>query len=75
MTLEPNPVAYTQADLATVRAARLRGVRIVQFADRSVTYTSDAEMKSVEDDIKRSLASAPAARRNKQMFGVASKGF
>jgi hypothetical protein len=45
-------VNYTEADLTLIRAARLRGVRTVQFADRSVTYASDAEMRAVENDMR-----------------------
>jgi len=67
-------MAYTEADLAAIRAARLRGVRVVQFADRAVTYTSDAEMRQVETDILRDLAAADRPRQ-KQTHLVATKGF
>jgi len=67
-------MAYTQSDLDAVRTARLRGVRTVAFADRSVTYSSDAEMKQLEEDINRALAKASPPRR-KQTLGVSSKGF
>ncbi len=65
-------MAYTSADLSTIQAARMRGVRTVQFADRSVTYTSDAEMRTVENDIRASLAQKNG--RPRQYYGVASKG-
>jgi hypothetical protein len=68
-------VAYTEADLSLIRAARLRGTRTVQFADRSVTYQSDQEMRQVEQDILASLASVSITRRAKQTLGVSSKGF
>lgn len=61
---------WTEADLVAIRAARRRGVRMVQFADRTVQYASDAEMRAVEQDIMRELN----PRRPRQMFGVASKG-
>ena len=64
-------MAYTQNDLTLVRAARLRGVRTVQFADRSTTFSSDAEMRQVEQDILRELTAT--ARRPKQSIGVATK--
>ena len=67
-------VAYTEADLETIRAARLRGQRRVRFGDREVEYSSDAEMRQVEQDILRDLATTTSTRR-KQFFGVASKGF
>lgn len=66
-------MAYTQADLDAIRAARLRSIRTVQFADRSTTYASDAEMRQVEQDILRELSSTRT--RAKQTLGVASKGF
>lgn len=68
------PMAYTDADLTAVRTARLRGIRTVQFADRMTTYTSDAEMRQVEEDILRDLAAASRTRA-KQTFGVSTKGF
>ncbi len=64
---------YTEADLTAVRTARLRGIRTVQFADRSTTYTSDAEMRQVEQDIVRELRTITS--RKKQTHAVAEKGF
>lgn len=66
------PVAYTEADLTAIRTARMRGTRSVQYGDRSVVYTSDAEMKAVEQDILKELNAGN--RRPKQSIGVASKG-
>ncbi len=70
----PSEMAYTEADLNSIRTARLRGVRTVQIADRATTYTSDAEMRQVEQDITRALA-AMASTRRKRSYGVSSKGF
>jgi hypothetical protein len=66
-------MAYTEADLTAVRAARLRGVRMVQYRDRSVTYASDQEMRQVEQDILAELASARSTRK-KQTILVGSTG-
>lgn len=66
-------VAYTQSDLDRIRAARLRGVRTVTYTDRQVTYTSDAEMRQVEQDIVTAL-SATGRTRSKQWQGASSKG-
>lgn len=68
-------MAYTDADLATIRAARLRGIRTVQYADRSVTYQSDQEMRQVEQDILQSLTATATQPRAKQTYGVSTKGF
>lgn len=65
-------VPYTDADLLAIRAARLRGVRTVQFADRAVTYSSDQELRQLEGDIARELA---GARRGRQYVVVSGKGF
>jgi hypothetical protein len=65
-------VAHTASDLTAVQAARRRCVRTVQFADRSTTYTSDAEMRQVESDIRRDLAEVN--QRPRQFFGEAGKG-
>lgn len=63
-------MAFTQSDLAAIRAAMAKGERSVQFADRSVTYRSMAELREVEQIIVRSLAGRP-----KQTLIVGSKGF
>jgi hypothetical protein len=69
-------MAYTDSDLAAVRTARLRGVRTVQLGDRSVTYSSDAEMRTLEQDILRELGQTSTTRRSKQVHGVTtSKGY
>lgn len=65
-------MAYTSTDLDAIRAARLRGIRTVQLADRSVTYTSDSEMRQVERDITRELTGT--AQRRKQFTAIGSKG-
>lgn len=62
--------AFTQNDLAAVRAALLKGERTVQFADRSVTYRSVDEILQVEQRILSELTS----NRHKQFIGVAGKG-
>jgi len=64
-------VAYTSTDLEAIRSARLRGVRTVQYVDRTVTYQSDNEMRQVEQDILRELG---LGQRPKQYQGVACKG-
>ncbi len=66
-------MAYTSTDLDAIRAARLRGIRTVQYADRSVTYSSDSELRQVEADIVRELAST--SHRSKQFRVIGSKGF
>lgn len=68
-------MAYTESDLLTLQAARLRGIRTVQFADRQVTYNSDAEYRALENDIRRDIAAASPTRRAKQVYGVGSNGF
>ncbi len=67
-------MAFTDADLAAVRAALLRGERTVQFADRSVTYRSVEELLQVEQRILHEI-SPSTVTRSKQTLGVASKGF
>lgn len=66
-------MAYTSADLDAIRAARLRGIRTVQYADRQVTYSSDSELRQVEADIARELASS--SHRPKQFRVIGTKGF
>ena len=68
-------MAYTSADLTAVQTARLRGIRTVQFADRQVTYSSDAELRQVEQDIKTELAQTSGTRRAKQVYAYGSSGF
>lgn len=66
-------MAYTETDLTAIRTARLRGIRTVQYADRTVTYSSDAEMRQVEQDILRDLSAATTTRK-RQFYGYATKG-
>lgn len=66
-------LAYTAADLTAVRTALTRGERSVTFADRTVTYRSVDELKMVEQDILRELASTSS--RAKQTRVYANKGF
>lgn len=66
-------MAYTEADLLAVRSARLRGVRTVQYGDRSTTYSSDAEMRQLEEDILREL-NGVTYRRPRMFIGVNTKG-
>lgn len=68
-------MAATQADLDAIRTQRLRGVRSIQNSDRSITYSPDAELRQVEQDIKRELAAVSPTRRAKRVYGVASSGF
>ena len=68
--------AELRASYDAVRAARLRGVRNVQIGDRSVTYSSDAEMRQVEADLLRDLSAATTTtiNRPKQTLLVGAKG-
>jgi hypothetical protein len=65
-------VAWTDDDLIAIRAARRRGVRTVQYVDRSVTYSSDAELRQLEQDICSELN--VALQRPRQAKAVSSKG-
>lgn len=65
-------MAYTEADLEAVRAARLRGERSVQYGDRTTIYSSDDELRQVEQDILKELNGSQ--QRPKQSIGIASKG-
>lgn len=73
MTRRPlyGQMAYTSEDLAAIRAAIARGERVVQFADRSITYRSMEELIKAEDRIAAALRTS----RSKQSLGVATKGF
>lgn len=65
-------MAFTQTDLDAIRTAIARGERVVQFADRSVTYRSMDELLAAETRISRALAST--TQTSKQSIGVSSKG-
>jgi len=63
-------MGFTEADLEAIRRAIATGERQVQFSDRGVTYRSIDELLQAEKHIAAALAG-----RNKQMLGVADKGF
>ncbi len=67
-------MAFTDADLTAVRTALTKGERVVQYADRSVTYRSVEELLQVEQRILRELTPSTTAR-SKQTFLVGNKGF
>ncbi len=60
-------MAYTQADLATLRAAIGSGVLKVRYADgREITYQSGADMLKAEQRIMDALAAAPGSGRQRR---------
>lgn len=61
---------FSQADLDAIRATIAKGELRVDFADRSVTYRSIAELLQAEARIAGALTTG----RQKQSFGTASKG-
>ncbi len=76
-------VVYTEAELeANIRAletALARGELRVDFADRSVTYRSTADLTSAIGYFKGLLGDLqaetnPGSRRSRQLLGVASRG-
>ncbi len=64
-------VAFSQTDLDAIRAAIAKGEKMVQFADRSVTYRSMDELFQAEARIAQALRTS----RAKQTLVVSSKGF
>lgn len=65
-------MAFSAADLDSVRTAIARGELIVEFADRKVTYRSIDELLKAEEHIATALS---AGTRSKQSFGSSRKGF
>lgn len=68
-------MAYTEADLAAVRAAMARPESYVAFSDRAVTYRSLADLQELERQILKDLAQTAGRTRSRQTLVVASKGF
>lgn len=66
-------MAFSEADLDAIRAAIAKGERMVQFADRSVTYRSIEELVQAEARINQALNAGTA--RAKQSLTVTTKGF
>lgn len=65
---------FTEDDLVAVRRAMVRGVRTVQYRDRSTTYSSMEELAQVERRILEALDTGRI--RRKQQLGVShTKGF
>jgi hypothetical protein len=67
------------ATILALELALARGEHIVAFADRSVTYSSAAEIRDrisyFSDRLSQLQLTQGTATRSKQTFGVASKGF
>jgi hypothetical protein len=79
-------VPYTEAELTAnitaLEAAMSRHERVVQMADRSVTYNSiDDIVKSISyfrdrlNELTAATATSTGIVRRRQVFGVASNGF
>ena len=59
----PGPsVTDLQARLDALRATRATGQLKVEYADRRITYKSDAEMAAAIHDLERQIATAQASR-------------
>lgn len=67
--------AYTETDLAAIRATIAKGELRVDFADRSVTYRSMDELLRAEALIAQSVAEQAGTTRPKQYLAYAAKGF
>lgn len=65
-------MAYSQADLDSVRRAIAKGELIIEFSDRKVTYRSIAELLQAEEHIANAISTTT---RSKQSFGCSRKGF
>jgi hypothetical protein len=48
-------MAWTQADLDALKAARAAGVKTVAYGDKSVTYNSPADMVAVQLEMEEEL--------------------
>lgn len=62
--------AYSAEQLAAIRAAIAKGEKTVQYADRSVTYRSIAELI----DAERIIAADVEGSAPKTLLGRGSKG-
>lgn len=56
-------MAYSQADIDTLKAAIASGVRRVQYATGSVEYHSLEEMRSILRDMEREVNPAKFTKR------------
>lgn len=54
---------YNQADLDALDAAIAKGVKRVEYADRSITYRSVEEMQQARTLVARQLASTPRPKQ------------
>lgn len=64
--------AWTPEQLAALREARATGALTVRFADRQVTYRSDAEMKALEAEMVAAIEGAAGAKRRTKMVRFTS---
>jgi hypothetical protein len=67
-------MAWTQADVDTLKAAMAKGEKSVTFADRSVVYRDVSEMREALAMIEAEVATTSATPRPRQFFGYASRG-
>jgi len=55
-------MAWTQTQIDTLQAAIASGVLTVRYADRSVTYQSLSEMRSLLTEMRREATASPGYR-------------
>ena len=65
-------MAWTQAEYDTLKAAVASGVQTVRYQDRTVTYHSLEQMRSLLGDMERSLSQN--ARNNQRIVVTTYKG-
>lgn len=67
-------MAWSQADIDTLKAAIAQGVRVVSYTDHSVTYNSLSEMREALALMEREVAVASGDPRPRVWLGAGSKG-
>ena len=74
MATTADRIAELETAIATVERDVVNGIRVVQFGDRSITYSSGAEKMAALQQLRSELA-ALTRGRSRQTLLVGSKGF
>ncbi len=68
-------VTTLRAQLDALEAARFRGIRVVQFAERSVTYKSDTDLANAAAALRDKIAALEGGKSSGNVRVLSHKGW
>lgn len=70
---DPNETTYTVAELIALKRARMKGIKEVRYADKTVVYQSLSEMKNLIDEMELDIYGCGTSK-GRRVYAITSKG-